>query len=323
MAANTRIDGVYNLVNPQVGITKNGDAYLKCILRDATGEMAGRRWKFDEREMPGLQATGFVWVEGTTELYEGKIQLRIEQVESCEVSDADLAMLLPVTSRDVSVMSARLAEILGTLAHPGMQALAAEFLKDDEIMSRFRRAPAAMSLHHAWIGGLLEHTVQLLEIADRTLPLYPQLNRDIVLMGLFLHDIGKVWELAWERGFNYTLDGNLIGHIVRGAIVLQAKASMANKACGGLLPPDAIKVLQHIVISHHGSLEFGAAKLPSTPEAIFVAKLDDLDARTQMALTAARSEGDDPTLNGGFTEKLWALETRLYRPDPLAAASHT
>ena len=125
MAANTRIDGVYNLINPQVGLTKNGDAYLKCILRDATGEMPGRRWKFDEREMQSIQATGFVWVEGTTELYEGKVQLRIEQIVSREVTEQELASLLPTTIHDVGAMSARLAELLGTLAHPGMQALAA------------------------------------------------------------------------------------------------------------------------------------------------------------------------------------------------------
>ncbi|MFO0875003.1 MAG: HD domain-containing protein [Phycisphaerales bacterium] len=320
MVANARIEGVYNLVNPQVGVTKNGDTYLKCLLRDASGEMPGRRWKFDERELEAISATGFVWVEGTTELYEGKIQLRVEQVRSCEVSEQELAHLLPMTPRSIDAMAARLAELLDTLAHPGMRALVAEFLRDDELMMRFRRAPAAMSLHHAWIGGLLEHTLQLLELADRMLPLYPQLNRDLVMVGLFLHDIGKVWELTWERGFNYTLDGNLVGHLVRGAIVLQAKAALANKASGNSIPSDAIKVLQHIVLSHHGSLAFGSAKLPSTPEAIFVAMLDNLDARTQMSLTAARSadSADAAALNGGFTEKIWALETRLYRPDPLA-----
>jgi 3'-5' exoribonuclease len=152
------------------------------------------------------------------------------------------------------------------------------------------------------------------------LPLYPQLNRDIVLMGLFLHDLGKTAELTWEKGFDYTTDGNLIGHIVRGAVWLQFKAAQAARLTGQKLPVDAIRVLQHIIISHHGVPEYGAAKVPATPEAIFIALLDNLDAKTQLALTAARPVGG-PAIEsmGPFTDKIWALDTRLYRPDPLQA----
>ncbi len=186
-------------------------------------------------------------------------------------------------------------------------------------MAGFRRAPAAISLHHAFIGGLLEHTLQLLKLADVMLPLYPALNRDIVLMGLFLHDLGKTAELKWEKGFDYTADGNLIGHVVRGAIWLQVKAAIAAKQSGHRLPSDALRVLQHIILSHHGEPEYGAAKLPSTPEAIFIAILDNLDAKTHMALTNARpDQGPAVGSQGDFTDKLWALGTRLYRPDPLA-----
>ncbi|HMN95672.1 MAG TPA: HD domain-containing protein [Phycisphaerales bacterium] len=314
------IDGVYGLVNPQVGTTRQGKPYLKCILRDASGEMPGRKWDFPEADLGALSATGFVRVAGGVESYDDRAQLRIERIHSVEVADEDLARLLPVARRDPAAMDARLREILGTLAHPGMRALVEEYLADDELMARFRRAPAAVTLHHAWIGGLLEHTLQLVELADRMLPLYPLLSRDLVLAGLFLHDIGKVFELSWERGFNYTVDGNLIGHIVRGAILLQAKAARVRQRIGEELPADAIKVLQHIILSHHGRPEHGAARMPSTPEAIFVASLDHLDARTQMALSATREEGAPDAGGALFTDRLWALETRLYRPDPLAAS---
>jgi 3'-5' exoribonuclease len=188
-------------------------------------------------------------------------------------------------------------------------------------MAKFRMAPAAMSLHHAWIGGLLEHTLQLLKLAESILPRYGQLNRDLVLVGLFLHDLGKTVELTWEKGFDYTAEGNLIGHVVRGAVWLQFKAAVAAKQSGHKLPSDALRVLQHIVISHHGELEFGAAKVPSTPEAIFIAHLDNLDAKTTMALTSARREElVEGEVAGQFTDKIWALGTRLYRPDPLAPA---
>jgi len=181
-------------------------------------------------------------------------------------------------------------------------------------MTRFRMAPAAAALHHAWIGGLLEHTLQLLRIADRTVPLYPGLNRDLVLMGVFLHDLAKTSELSYEQGFQYTDDGNLVGHIVRGAIWLQVKAARAGQRSGEKLPPEALRCLQHIILSHHGLPEHGAAKVPATPEAIFVAQIDNLDAKTTMTLSAAERDRDPVE---GFTEKVWALGTRVYRPDPL------
>ena len=317
VAPNAFVDGVYSIINPQIGATRSGKPFLKCILRDASGEVVARHWSFDESLFEGVVSTGFVWIAGHTQLYNQQVQLIIEQIKSVEVSPEEMRKLLPCTSKDIDVMFAEASEIMRSLQHPAMKALAEAYLADEELMAQFRAAPAAMSLHHAWIGGLLEHTLQLLKLADSILPLYPKLNRDIVLMGLFLHDLGKTIELTWERGFNYTTDGNLIGHVVRGAIWLQFKAAMAARQSGEKLPTDALRVLQHIIISHHSRPEFGAAKIPATPEAIFIAQLDNLDAKTQMAIDAARGES---TLEiGEFTDKVWALETRLYRPDPLAA----
>lgn len=319
LPANGYVDGVYSLLNPQIGTTRAGKPYLKCLLRDATGEAPARQWTFEESMMPELESTGFVWIAGHTQMYNGQAQIILEQIKPVEVTDEQIAALLPCTSMDINAMFAEVHSILSTLAHPAMKALADAYLKDEDLMERFRRAPAAMSLHHAWIGGLLEHTLQLLKLADLMLPLYPKLNRDIVIMGLFLHDLAKTAELTWDKGFNYTADGNLIGHVVRGAIWLQIKAAIAGKS-GHKLPPAALRVLQHIIISHHGSLEFGAAKLPSTPEAIFISQLDDLDAKTALSLTHTREQGAPPVEAAAeFTDKVWALQTRLYCPDPLAA----
>ncbi len=343
---NAYVSGIYNLVNPQLGVTRNGDTYLKCLLRDATGEVPARRWRFAESDLAGVKATGFVWISGRTELYNDAMQLIIEEIRATPVEDADLHYLLPTTSRDIDAMFARVTELLGSLEHPAMRALSTTYLGNATLMALFRRAPAATALHHAWIGGLLEHTLQLMEIAERTLPLYPRLNRDLVLLGLFLHDLGKTLELSWDRGFSYTTDGNLVGHIVRGAIILESMAARAAREGGPPLPHDALRVLQHIILSHHGLPEHGAARIPSTPEAIFIAMLDNLDARTQMSLDATRPEqrpdaqsdaqsdspsdapadgssdgGSDgapaPVEIAGFTERIWALDTRLYRPDPL------
>jgi 3'-5' exoribonuclease len=318
MPPNTYLDGVYALYNPQIGTTRSGKPYLKCVLRDATGEVSARLWTFETSAFAEIEQAGFVWVSGSTELFNGQMQLKLDQIKAIEVSPEEMTALLPTTSKDINQMFEELSKIMRSMSHPAMLALAESYLTDEEMMSKFRYAPAAMNLHHAWIGGLLEHTLQLLKLAESMLPCYPQLSRDIVLMGLFLHDLGKTAELTWERGFEYTTDGNLIGHIVRGAIWLQFKAAVAAKQSGLKLPQDALRVLQHIIISHHGNPEFGAAKVPSTPEAIFISCLDNLDAKTQMSLSCARPE-PPPTVECAalFSDKIWALDTRLYKPDPL------
>ncbi|MFK7959984.1 MAG: 3'-5' exoribonuclease YhaM family protein [Phycisphaerales bacterium] len=314
------ISGVYAVQNPQVGSTRQGKPYLKCVLRDATGDVPARKWTFESADLAPITAAGFVRISGHTQTFNGQIQLILDGVEPAQVTESEMIRLMPATKFDVDEMFADVTTMLQSLEHPAMRALADAYLGDEELMRRFRVAPAAVSNHHAWIGGLLEHTRQLMRTADAILPFYPDLNRDIVLLGLFLHDLGKTTELTWERGFAYTVEGNLVGHLVSGAIWLQVKAAIAGRT-GPRLPTAALKVLQHIVVSHHGRLEYGAAKVPSTPEAIFVSEMDNMDAKVTTALTAADRERVDPAAEGpaAFTDNNWALGTRVYRPDPLAA----
>ena len=308
----TYVEGVYSIVNPQLAQTRNNKPYLKCIIRDASGEISARAWSFEEAQFDAIAASGFVFLRGSTQAYQGQVQLIIEQIEPREVTVEEMRVLLPTTMKDVDAMFSRVAELLRSMEHPAMRALAEQYLCDERLMEDFRTAPAAMSVHHAWIGGLLEHTHQMMELADRMLPLYPALNRDIVLFSLFAHDLGKTVELDWERGFNYTNEGQLVGHIVRGAIWLQIKAAHASKV--EKLPGETLRVLQHILLAHHALPEHGAAKIPATPEAVFVAQLDNLDAKSQAAVTAAKREYAG---GGEWTDKVWALDTKIYRPDPL------
>ncbi|MDP6541538.1 MAG: HD domain-containing protein [Phycisphaerales bacterium] len=309
--------GVYALVNPQIGTTRNGEPFLKCLLRDATGEAIGRLWRFDPATMTDITTTGFVRIEGSQEMYQDKLQIKIGEIWSHDPSPSELTDLLPSTDKNIDEMFAEVSALLNSLSHPAAKAIASAYLCDNNLMDKFRVAPAAMQIHHAWIGGLLEHTLQLMKLADASLPFYPRLNRDIILIGLFIHDLGKTEELRWDRGFEYTREGNLIGHIARGASWLEEKAKVAEEELGQPLPDGLLTVLQHIVLSHHGLLEHGAAKLPSTPEAIFVSQLDNLDAHTQTALDLARPSRGSLTGNEAFTEKSWSLNTRLYRRDPL------
>lgn len=312
----TYVDGVYSLVNPQVGTAKNGKHYLKALIRDSTGELPIRQWSFEESQIGEVARTGFVWIGGQAQDYNGQVQVVLDLIRPVEVGLEELGRLLPTTRHNIEEMFAEVQRILGSMRHPAMRAVAEAYLGHEAMMSAFRRAPAAVSVHHAWIGGLLEHTLQLLRVADVMLPFYAELNRDIVLLGLFLHDLGKTTELSWDRGFQYTTEGNLVGHSIKGAILLAAMAQKAARDSGHRLPADALLVLQHIVISHHGALEYGAAKMPSTPEAVFVSMLDNLDAKTAVALGAVqRHKPIEPGQE--FTERVWSLDTRLFRPDPL------
>jgi 3'-5' exoribonuclease len=316
LQAAQNIDGVFAVQNCQLGKTKNGKPFIKCLLADKTGRTPGRMWNTSEEQFQTLPTDGFVWIAGQTQPYQGEMQIIIQDIRPYEPSAADLTELLPSTEYDIDEMFAQVLGLLQSLEHPAIKELANRYLEDGELMDRFCKAPAAMTLHHAYLGGLLEHTLSLMKLADVFCPLYPKLNRDIIMFGLFLHDLGKCDELTWEKGFGYSEDGQLIGHIARGAIWLEDKARACQEA--GTKVPDAIlRVLGHIILSHHGVPEFGALKTPATPEAVAISILDNLDAKLNMAITAARGgEGKPADLGGDFTEKIWALDTRLYRPDP-------
>jgi len=313
------VNGVYSLVNPQVGVTRAGKPFFKALIRDATGEVPIRLWTFEEASMSEITRTGFVFISGQTQKYNGQVQMIAETIRGVDVEEKDLARLLPATKNDIDGMMAEVCVLLRSMQHPAMVALAEQYLATPTLMQRFCRAPAAVSVHHAFIGGLLEHTLQLMKLANLMLPLYPTLNRDLILMGLFLHDMGKTSELEWEKGFSYTVDGNLIGHVVRGALWLNAIAAKAASERGVAIPPEALRVLLHMIISHHGELQHGAAKIPSTPEAMFVAMLDNLDAKVAITLVAAARDKADSHLAGHeFSDKVWAIDVKVYRPDPLA-----
>ncbi|GIW74626.1 MAG: hypothetical protein KatS3mg103_1148 [Phycisphaerales bacterium] len=309
------VSGPFAIINAQLGKTRTDKLYLRCLLADRSGTAPARMWAIDEAAFNRLPAEGFVWVEGDTQAYQGEMQIIIQSIDPFDPNEEMIRELLPASSRDPQQMFDELRAIFDTLKHPGAKALAKAFFEDQALMAAFRTAPAAKVLHHAYLGGLLEHTLQLCNLADRMLPLYPDLNRDLVLLGLLLHDMAKTRELMYDRAFEYTDRGLLVGHVVDGVILLREKAQQASEP----LPPKALMALEHIILSHHGSPEFGAAKVPSTPEAIFVSNLDDLDAKTEMALVAARRGRPAASdLRGDFTEKHWALGTRVYRPDPLA-----
>lgn len=313
-----RVQGAYSISNAQLGRTRNDKPYLRCLLGDNSGQVPGRMWSIEESVFEALPREGFVWIEGETQAYQGELQLIIHAIHGIEPTPEQLRELMPSSARPASEMFAELVGLLDGVQHPAMKALLKAYLADEYLMDQFRTAPAAKSMHHAYLGGLLEHTLSLVKLAFAVCPLYPRINQDLVVVGLFLHDLGKTRELAYEAGFGYTDRGELVGHIVEGAIMLHDKVQTLMREQGVRLPGSVLTVLQHIILSHHGVPEFGAAKIPATPEAILVSMLDNMDAKTTIALEAARPTlAPAADLGGNFTEKQWALDTKLFKPDPL------
>jgi 3'-5' exoribonuclease len=191
-----------------------------------------------------------------------------------------------------------------------LRALVECFLVDEAFVRDFCKAPAGIRNHHAYVGGLLEHVVRLLEAAERLLPLYPELNRDLLLMGVFLHDAGKVRELSYERVFGYTDEGQLVGHIVIGVEMLDEKVAQVPNLTGEPFPKELLLRLKHMILSHHGTYEFGSPRLPMTPEAIALHHLDNLDAKVH---SFARDIRDDRQGPSAWTPYNHSLQRRLFK----------
>jgi 3'-5' exoribonuclease len=312
------IEDVYILTNKQLAATAQGKFFIKAFCSDRTAQVTARFWNATRDIFNAMPDGGLVRVRGRIENYQNNLQLIIEQMSAPKEGSFDIADLIPHTTKDVGQMFTRVVEICQSIQNRHLAALVHAYLDDKKLMEDFCRAPAAMSFHHAFLGGLLEHTLNAMEVADAVCKFYPLLNRDLVIAGIFLHDIAKTWELSYDVAFNYTDGGQLVGHVVKSAIWVEQKAKKAEEMLGEPIPQPLIDVIQHIILSHHGLPEFGAARTPSTPEAIAVHVIENLDAKLMMALSATR--GDlGAAAEGNWTEYVKALGGRLYRPDAAPA----
>lgn len=305
------VDQTFILISKQIGTTTNNKLFIKAECGDATGQIHLRLWNASRELYDRLPSSGYVKIRGRIETYQGHLQMVADAIEPLkEASQLDLSELIKHTTRNVPEMQARLKEILGLIRDQDLSALIQAFYNDAELMKKFSIAPAAMGLHHAWIGGLLEHTLSLLELALLICPRYPDIDQDLVLAGLFLHDIGKTAELTYTCAFDYSDLGRLVGHASIASCWVVEKAQAVAVQRQKPIRTEIVMVLQHIILSHHGVPEFGAAVLPKTPEAILVNLIDNLDAKTQMAIDAVAAPTEDQT----WTEFNKAFSTKLYRP---------
>jgi 3'-5' exoribonuclease len=270
---NQVITGFFAVATKQVRSKKDGAPYFALILCDRTGQIEAPMWETDGAGE--FSAGDIIKLRGKVARYREKLQISVERIRKAEPEQFDLGDFVPKTERNVDELWAELNGYVSSFTDQNLQALIRSFLDDPEIATAFKEAPAAKSMHHAWIGGLLEHVVSLLGICELAAKHY-QVNRDLLLTGAILHDIGKLQELRWGTSFDYTVEGQLLGHITIGLGMIERKIAA--------LPdfPPALRILvEHVVLSHHGKYEYGSPKLPMIPEAMLLHFLDDMDAKMQ------------------------------------------
>jgi 3'-5' exoribonuclease len=273
---NKVITSSFVVVSKQVKPKKNGEPYLALTLGDRSGQLEAKMWDNVEEALDAFEHDDFIKVKGLLNKYKNRFQITIHKVRLLGESEVDFADYLPKTTKDIGQLWQTLAGFVATFQNPQLKALVEAFMSDPELAEAYRNAPAAKTLHHAYIGGLLDHVVSLCRSCDLLCRNYPQINRDLLLTGAFLHDIGKIYELTYNRSFSYTTRGQLLGHMVIELEMLHAKIA----GIPGF--SDELKTLvEHLIISHHGQYEFGSPKLPMFPEALMLHYLDDLDSKLE------------------------------------------
>jgi len=273
---NKIVTSSFVVASKQVKAKKNGEPYLALTLADRTGQIEAKMWDNVDDFILAFEQDDFLKIKGLINKYKNRFQLTIHKLRRMEEAEIDFTDYLPKTTKDIGELWRTLTEYVATFQNAHLKALVELFMADPEIAERYRNAPAAKTLHHAYIGGLLDHVVSLFRSCDLICPNYPQVNRDLLLTGAFLHDIGKIQELTYNRAFSYTTRGQLLGHMIIELEMLQAKLA---KLPG--FPEELKTLLEHMIISHHGQYDFGSPKLPMFPEALMLHYLDDLDSKME------------------------------------------
>ncbi|MBN1437678.1 MAG: HD domain-containing protein [Sedimentisphaerales bacterium] len=312
LTSGDRVDQVFLISQPQLRTTSKGDYYIAAFLSDKTGKVNSRMWQATEAIFQSLPDEGFVHVRGRVEQYQNALQIVVDAAQPVDAATVDLDQFMPSTQGDVDQMFSQVTDILTQIKNPHLVALTTAFLADEHLMARFRTAPAAIAMHHAYLGGLLEHTLATMRMGVAVTQLYPKLDKDIILTALFLHDIGKTSELTYDISFRYTDQGRLIGHIVKGTMLIQEKIDQLNQQANQNFPAALADMLEHIILSHHGIREYGCPVLPAIPEAFAVHHIDNLDSK--IALTFKEIDADINNTN--WTNFLRSIDSPLCKTRP-------
>jgi len=310
LADGDTLEEVYLVTDKQLRANRNGNLYLQVEMRDRTGAISARLWNAGEPLFRSFEDGDFLLAKGKVQLFQGSLQVILSQISRVESDKIEMADFLPHTDQNVTKLFEQMRGILMRLSNPHLRGLAEVFLMDEELMREYCTAPAGIRVHHAYLGGLLEHVVNLLNTAEQVLPLYPDVDRDLLIMGIFLHDIGKVRELSYTRAMAYSDEGQLIGHLVIGVEILNEKQGRVSDLTGEPFPRELLLRLKHMILSHHGSYEFGSPRLPMTPEAIALHYLDSLDSKVHIF---TREINQDRNQGAAWTPFNQSLQRRIYK----------
>jgi len=280
-------------------MAKNGKPYLTIKLMDKSGDVDAKVWDNVDEVAGRFEKNDFLEVSAKASVYLGKMQLVISDLRKIPEENVTLADFLPETDRDIKEMEEELAALIGTLTNSWLSKLLNSFFADPEVMSLYRVAPAAKGMHHVYLGGLLEHSLAVASLVDAVVPLYKGINRDLLIAGALLHDVGKVREMKFFRAFDYSDEGKLIGHITIGVEMIHERVCQIPD-----FPPELAMQVKHMILSHHGQYEYGSPKRPKTIEATVLNYLDDLDSKINGIKTHIRKEGE---MQGN-----WTAYHRLY-----------
>jgi 3'-5' exoribonuclease len=318
LSADQSITGFFLVHEKEIRNTNTGKPYLRMELGDRSGKVEARMWDQFEVLAKDVSRDDFVKVQARVEIYRGKPQLALLQFRQAKPEEIELGDFLPHTPQDVTAMYQQLFTTAERMRNPWLKQLVTNILADPEIAARYKRAPAAKVMHHAYLGGLLEHVVGLCGLAQVLATHYPELDVDLLLTAAMLHDVGKLKELCYERSIGYTTEGQLLGHIV---MELET-VTKAMAAIEGF--PEKLKtVVNHILISHHGEYEFGSPKLPMIREALAFHYMDDLDSKMAAVRAAMETESGEEqwsTFSGALGRKFLRLD-RYLKAAPAAAES--
>ena len=307
LAPNQDISAIFLVQSKEVRQKRTGEPFLSLTLADKTGNIDAKMWDNVSAVAETFDRDDFVQVKGLVQVFQNRRQLTIHRLQFVSDKDVDLADFLPASRRDVQEMFSELHGIVMGMSNPYLKGLLAAFFADEDIARAYRVAPAAKSVHHAYIGGLIEHVLSMCKLAKMTAAHYEGIDGDLLLAGVILHDIGKIRELSFERTFTYTTEGQLIGHI---QIALRMVAEKIRAVPG--FPPKLRMLLEHMILSHHGSLEFGSSKVPQFAEAMLLHQIDNMDSKME---TFRNSVAMDDRVDGEWTGYISSLERAILKKD--------
>lgn len=304
------INQVFVANGKQLRPNRQGNLYLQLTLSDKSGSVNAMQWNANQSVYDSFENGDYVIIKGTTQLFNGNLQIIVQQLKKADESRVDEADFVTLTNENIGQLIVQLRQFVDSISHPQLQSLCQQYLNSKDIMEKFSQAPAGVKNHHAYQGGLLDHVVSLMELAESVVQHYPEVDRDLVLAGVLLHDLSKTDELAYERSLEYTDEGQLVGHLVMGVELLGKQIDQWEANQGTTFPNDIAIQLKHMIVSHHGQYDFGSPKLPMTLEALVLHMIDNLDAKVHQFSHAMDSEANP---GDNWTPFIPTLGRKLYK----------